>query len=63
MVWPDGLCAAVESGYATEHEQRQQQLPTSEGAKAIAHIQAPRILTAGQTADMPGRPAGAGRVE
>lgn len=53
MAWRDGLYAVVESGEATEHELRQQQLPTSKVVKAFTHIQAPRILTAGQPADSP----------
>ena len=55
MAWRDGLYAVIESGQATEHELRQQQLPASKVVKAFTHIQAPRILTAGQPAGSPGR--------
>ncbi len=55
MAWRDGLYAVVESGEATEHELRQRQLPNSKVVKAFTHIQAPRIITAGQPAGTPGR--------
>lgn len=43
MVWRDGPWPEVDSGRTTEHELRQQQLPTSKVVKAFTHIQAPRI--------------------
>lgn len=50
MVWRDGHIPAVDSGAKTEHELRQEQLPTSRIAKAFTHIQAPTLLTAGRPA-------------
>ena len=48
MVWRDGNYPIIDSGIKTEHELRQQQLPTSKVVKAFTHIQAPRILTWGR---------------
>ena len=42
MPWRDGRYALVDTGAKTEHELRQDQLPTSKVAKAFTHIQAPR---------------------
>ena len=40
----DGHFPEVDSGEKTEHELRQQQLPTSKVVKAFTHIQAPTLL-------------------
>jgi predicted dinucleotide-binding enzyme len=53
----DGHYPIIDSGEKTEHELRQQQLPTSKVAKAFTHIQAPRLLTSGKPAGDPNRPA------
>jgi predicted dinucleotide-binding enzyme len=50
MPWRDGNFPIVDSGEKTEHELRQEQLPTSKVVKAFTHIQAPRILTWGRPA-------------
>jgi predicted dinucleotide-binding enzyme len=47
MAWRDGHYAIVDAGEKTEHELRQEQLPSSKVVKAFTHIQAPRILTWG----------------
>lgn len=44
MAWRDGHYAVIDSGEKTEHELRQEQLPTSRVVKALTHIQAPRLL-------------------
>ena len=44
MPWRDGRYAEVDVGEKTEHELRQEQLPTSKVAKAFTHIQAPRLF-------------------
>lgn len=54
MVWRDGRIPVVDSGEKTIHELRQEQLPTSNVAKAFTHIQAPRLLPAARP---PGAPA------
>jgi 8-hydroxy-5-deazaflavin:NADPH oxidoreductase len=41
MVWRDGNFPVIDAGEQTEHELRQEHLPTSEVAKAFTHIQAP----------------------
>ncbi|MBB4001219.1 NADPH-dependent F420 reductase [Aurantimonas endophytica] len=48
MPWRDGNYAIVDLGEKTEHELRQEQLPSSKVVKAFTHIQAPRILTWGR---------------
>lgn len=48
MVWRDGHYAVIDAGEKTEHELRQEQLPSSKVVKAFTHIQAPRILTWGR---------------
>jgi predicted dinucleotide-binding enzyme len=55
MPWRDGNYPVVDSGEKTEHELRQEQLPTSKVVKAFTHIQAPRILTWGKPAGSPDR--------
>ncbi|WP_039738940.1 NADPH-dependent F420 reductase, partial [Saccharomonospora halophila] len=55
MVWRDGHIPAIDSGARTEHELRQEQLPTSRIAKAFTHIQAPTLLSAGRPAGDPDR--------
>jgi predicted dinucleotide-binding enzyme len=55
MPWRDGNYAVVDSGAKTEHELRQEHLPTSKVVKAFTHIQAPRILTWGRPAGSPER--------
>lgn len=50
MVWRDGHIPIIDSGDKTEHQLRQEQLPTSKVAKAFTHIQAPRITTWGKPA-------------
>jgi predicted dinucleotide-binding enzyme len=57
MVWRDGNFPVIDAGEQTEHELRQEHLPTSEVAKAFTHIQAPRITTAGRPAGTPDRVA------
>jgi predicted dinucleotide-binding enzyme len=55
MVWRDGNYPAIGSGETTEHELRQQQLPTSKVVKAFTHIHAPRILRWGMPPGSAGR--------
>lgn len=55
MPWRDGAYPVVDSGEKTEHELRQEQLPTSKVVKAFTYIQAPRILTWGRPAGSPDR--------
>ena len=55
MPWRDGSFAVVDSGEKTEHQLRQEQLPTSKVVKAFTHIQAPRILTWGRPTGSPDR--------
>lgn len=57
MPWRDGRYALVDTGAKTEHELRQDQLPTSKVAKAFTHIQAPRLLLSARPAGTPGRHA------
>ncbi len=47
MAWRDGHYPIVDAGEKTEHELRQEQLPSSKVVKAFTHIQAPRIITWG----------------
>jgi 8-hydroxy-5-deazaflavin:NADPH oxidoreductase len=53
----DGHYLIIDSGEKTEHELRQEQLPTSKVAKAFTHIQAPRLIISGKPAGTPDRPA------
>uniref|UniRef100_UPI003F497C83 NADPH-dependent F420 reductase n=1 Tax=Ensifer adhaerens TaxID=106592 RepID=UPI003F497C83 len=53
MIWRDGHYDVIDRGEKTEHELRQEHLPTAKVVKGFTHIQAPRILTWG-------RPAGSG---
>jgi 8-hydroxy-5-deazaflavin:NADPH oxidoreductase len=55
MAWRDGHIPIIDSYKKTEHEIRQEQLPTSKVVKAFTHIQAPRILTWGKPAGFPDR--------
>jgi len=55
MPWRDGHYAIVDSGEKTEHELRQEHLPTSKVVKAFTHIQAPRITLWGKPAGAPDR--------
>lgn len=57
MPWRDGRFPIVETGEKTEHELRQEQLPTSKVAKAFTHIQAPRLFTSARPAGAPDRHA------
>lgn len=57
MVWRDGNIPIIDSYEKTEHELRQEQLPTSKVAKAFTHIQAPRILTFSKPPGAPDRVA------
>ncbi|HWK93495.1 MAG TPA: NAD(P)-binding domain-containing protein [Luteimicrobium sp.] len=57
MPWRDGRYAVVDSGEKTEHELRQEQLPTSKVAKAFSHIQAPRLFLSASPPGTPGRHA------
>ncbi|WP_315837427.1 NADPH-dependent F420 reductase [Bradyrhizobium prioriisuperbiae] len=50
MAVRDGHYPIIDSGEKTEHELRQEQLPTSKVVKAFTHIQAPRIITWGRPA-------------
>jgi 8-hydroxy-5-deazaflavin:NADPH oxidoreductase len=50
MAWRDGHIPVIDTFEKTEHEIRQEQLPTSKVVKAFTHIQAPRILTWGKPA-------------
>lgn len=47
----------IDSGEKTEHELRQEQLPTSKVAKAFTHIQAPRLFISASPEGTPGRHA------
>jgi predicted dinucleotide-binding enzyme len=53
----DGRYPIVDSREKTEHELRQEQLPTSKIAKAFTHIQAPRLLISSRPAGTPDRQA------
>jgi hypothetical protein len=53
----DGRYPVIDSREKTEHELRQEQLPTSKVAKAFTHIQAPRLLISGRPAGAPDRQA------
>ena len=57
MAWRDGRYEVVESGEKTEHELRQEHLPTSKVAKAFTHIQAPRLFLSASPAGTPDRHA------
>ncbi len=57
MPWRDGRYAEVDVGEKTEHELRQEQLPTSKVAKAFTHIQAPRLFLSARPSGTPGRHA------
>ncbi len=57
MVWRDGHHPGIESGRTTEHELRQEQLPTSKVAKAFTHIQAPSLFRLARPAGAPDRHA------
>jgi predicted dinucleotide-binding enzyme len=53
----DGRYPIIDSREKTEHELRQEQLPTSKVTKAFTHIQAPRLLTSSRPAGAPDRQA------
>ncbi|GIF25064.1 putative dinucleotide-binding enzyme [Actinoplanes tereljensis] len=55
MAWRDGNFAVIDEGRKTEHELRQEQLPTSKIAKAFTHIQAPRLFQLARPAGTPDR--------
>ena len=55
MVWRDGHLPDIDSGRVTEHELRQQQLPTSRLAKAFTHVQAPNLFRLARPAGAPDR--------
>ena len=57
MPWRDGRYAVVDVGEKTEHELRQEQLPTSKVAKAFTHIEAPRLFLSARPSGTPGRHA------
>lgn len=57
MAWRDGNYPMIDSGEKTEHELRQEQLPTSKVVKAFTHIQAPRIIAWARPAGAPDRVA------
>jgi predicted dinucleotide-binding enzyme len=53
----DGHFAVVDSGEKTEHELRQEHLPTSRVAKAFTHIQSPTLLRFARPPSSPERVA------
>jgi predicted dinucleotide-binding enzyme len=55
MPWRDGNYPVIDSGEKTEHELRQEQLPSSKVVKAFTHIQAPRIIAWGRPRGFPDR--------
>lgn len=55
MAGRDGHFSVVDSGEKTEHELRQEQLPSSKIAKAFTHIQAPTLLRFSRPAGSPDR--------
>jgi predicted dinucleotide-binding enzyme len=57
MAWRDGNFPEIDSGRKTEHELRQEQLPTSRIAKAFTHVQAPRLFQLARPAGAPDRMA------
>ncbi|MBE7211454.1 MAG: NAD(P)-binding domain-containing protein [Gluconacetobacter diazotrophicus] len=57
MPWRDGRFPMIDSGEKTEHELRQEQLPTSMVAKAFTHIQAPRLFALARPPGTPDRHA------
>ncbi len=57
MVWRDGLHPDIDTGRKTEHELRQEQLPTSKLAKAFTHVQAPSLFRLARPAGAPDRRA------
>ncbi|RKN38667.1 NADPH-dependent F420 reductase [Micromonospora endolithica] len=57
MVWRDGHHPDIDSGRKTEHELRQEQLPTSKIAKAFTHVQAPSLFRLARPAGAPDRRA------
>ncbi|WBO22884.1 NADPH-dependent F420 reductase [Sphingomonas abietis] len=57
MPWRDGRYAVIDAGEKTEHELRQEQLPTSKVAKAFTHIQAPRLFLSAKPSGTPDRHA------
>jgi 8-hydroxy-5-deazaflavin:NADPH oxidoreductase len=57
MPWRDGHFPVVDSGEKTVHELRQEQLATSQVAKAFTHVQAPSLLRFGRPAGAPDRMA------
>jgi predicted dinucleotide-binding enzyme len=57
MPWRDGRFPMIDNGEKTEHELRQEQLPTSRVAKAFTHIQALRMFALARPSGTPGRHA------
>lgn len=57
MAWRDGHFAVIDSGKKSEHELRQEHLPTSKVVKAFTHIQAPRLFVSARPAGDPDRHA------
>jgi 8-hydroxy-5-deazaflavin:NADPH oxidoreductase len=57
MIWRDGHHPVIDSGEKTVHELRQEQLPTSQVAKAFTHIQAPNLFRLARPAGDPDRQA------
>jgi 8-hydroxy-5-deazaflavin:NADPH oxidoreductase len=57
MPWRDGRFVEVDRAEKTEHELRQEQLPTSKIAKAFTHIQAQRLFASARPPGTPGRHA------
>jgi predicted dinucleotide-binding enzyme len=57
MPWRDGRFPMIDQGQKTEHELRQEHLPTSKVAKAFTHIQAPRISRSARPPGTPDRHA------
>ena len=57
MPWRDGHYPMIDAGEKTEHELRQEHLPTSRVVKAFTHIQAPRLFFSANATGTPGRHA------
>lgn len=57
MAWRDGHFPVIDSGEKSEHELRQEHLPTSKVVKAFTHIQAPRLFVSARSAGDPDRHA------
>jgi predicted dinucleotide-binding enzyme len=57
MSFRDGHYPIIDSGEKTEHELRQEQLPTSKIAKAFTHIQAPSLFRFARPPGAPDRHA------